>query len=488
MAENKNYMFRMWALLLCAAVVLSLLYYLPEHIGPWELKPVDMLSQIRKVEADSLGIASPEELLNKPIQIAEKPKRVPSKTQSAKSETKPAPTQAQLSPEEQERRDALYQQSLQESGVVGDSTFTPIEDYSAGHTALSQYYRALASRKHLGRPVRIAVLGDSFIEGDIFTAPLRRQLQDKYGGGGIGWLPLSSQTAGFRSSIRHEFEGWTDHSVLTSSKAKQVLSGHYFSPRSGAWVRYTLPKGSPAFTEVAMYYTATGESSINLQIQDSTLRHSLPPSSAMQVFTQEWQGGATACKLSVPASTGLNVYGLALESKSGISLDNMSLRGASGINITAVDEGLTRGFCQARPYDLIILQYGLNVASPKQSDYSNYAKTLKAIISKLRSISPSSDLLIMSVSDRANKSAQGIETMQSIFYLHRTQQEVASQMGCAFWSTLKAMRSLGGIGKMAQRGEAAKDYTHLTHKGGVALAHQFTKALTIEKKYYDAVQ
>ena len=77
--------------------------------------------------------------------------------------------------------------------------------------------------------------------------------------------------------------------------------------------------------------------------------------------------------------------------------------------------------------------------------------------------------------------------MKSIFYLHSTQQEVAREMGCAFWSTLKAMRSQGGIGSMVGKGQAAKDYTHLTHKGGVDVAQQFMKALTAEQRFREAM-
>ena len=77
--------------------------------------------------------------------------------------------------------------------------------------------------------------------------------------------------------------------------------------------------------------------------------------------------------------------------------------------------------------------------------------------------------------------------MKSIFYLHSTQQEVAREMGCAFWSTLKAMRSHGGIGAMVGKGQAAKDYTHLTHKGGVDVAQQFMKALTAEQRFRESM-
>ena len=49
-----------------------------------------------------------------------------------------------------------------------------IEDYadSTGH-GMAHFYEALAGRQTLGRPVRIAYFGDSFIEADILTGDLR---------------------------------------------------------------------------------------------------------------------------------------------------------------------------------------------------------------------------------------------------------------------------------------------------------------------------
>lgn len=475
-------MLQMWALLLVVALALVGLHFLPKRIMGWELKSVDLLSQLRQANTDSLS-ANPEELLSTPIAPESRGVRDSVKHHNT---TDPdgehyAPV---LSASQQAQQDSLYQESLRRSGISTDSTFTPIEDYTAGHTALSRFYQALAQRGSLGRPVRIAVLGDSFIEGDIFTAPLRRLMQESYGGSGVGWMPLSSLTAGFRTSIRHEFSGWNDQSVLASAKRQQTFSGHYYTGHDGAWVRYTLPKGSTLFDQLSIYYTASTEADLAIHVADSTELHTLSTTSGemAQLSLSIPPSATTRLTLSRGAS-GLRLYGVALEGTHGVSVDNMSLRGNSGSSIAQVDEELTKRLCELRPYDLIVLQYGLNVASDKQVDYSHYAKTLRSAISQIRKVSPSADILIMSVSDRATRSSGSLETMKSIFYLHRTQQEVAGQMGVAFWSTLKAMRALGGIGQMAQRGQAAKDYTHLTHKGGVSVAHQFMKALQAEKAY-----
>ena len=485
--KEKNNMFRMWALLVCTLLVLVCMYYLPNSIGGWEIKPIDILSDLRTDAQDSLE-QDPEKLLDQTLTTYRDGSTEVKLSNKVSSKTVGEEHSARVVSEaEQARLDSLYQRSLSASGLSSDSTFVPIEDYTAGHLALSRYYNALQHRNNLGRPVRIVVLGDSFIEGDIFTAPLRKSLQDKFGGGGVGWMPLSSTTAGYRTSVRHEFSGWTDQSVLGSAKKGQTFSGHYFTGHEGSRVSYSLPRGSHNFDRAVLYYMAPEGVSLSVKVADSTQTYQLAASSSLQEHNL-LTTPASSFKMSLlSSSNGLKLYGLALEANRGITVDNMSLRGNSGHTINGIDENLTTRFCELRAYDLIILQYGLNVANDKQKDYSNYAKTLRGIISRLRQVSPKSDILVMSVSDRAKKTSSGVETMKSIFYLHSTQQEVAREMGCAFWSTLKAMRSHGGIGAMVGKGQAAKDYTHLTHKGGVDVAQQFMKALTAEQRFRESM-
>ena len=65
--------------------------------------------------------------------------------------------------------------------------------------------------------MRIAVLGDSFIEGDILTADLRERLQQAYGGGGAGFAPMASPLTAFRRTIKTQSKGWTSYNIMPVS-------------------------------------------------------------------------------------------------------------------------------------------------------------------------------------------------------------------------------------------------------------------------------
>ena len=77
------------------------------------------------------------------------------------------------------------------------------EDYSDDTTALKKIFESLINIKSEKGKVRIGFFGDSFIEGDILCADVRDTLQSLFGGNGVGYMPITSGVAQFRSTIFH---------------------------------------------------------------------------------------------------------------------------------------------------------------------------------------------------------------------------------------------------------------------------------------------
>ena len=107
-----------------------------------------------------------------------------------------------------------------ENGIVA------IEDYTPSKSGLSAMKSALMS----GRMVRIAVVGDSYIEGDIFTQDLREKLQSRFGGSGVGYVSMHTDFPGFRRSVHQGGSGWNahKHGEKGTLNAFVGLSQHYF--------------------------------------------------------------------------------------------------------------------------------------------------------------------------------------------------------------------------------------------------------------------
>ena len=120
------------------------------------------------------------------------------------------------------------------------SRLTKIEDFSENQ-AIATFCDSLIEAD---RPIRIAVLGDSFIEGDILTADLRERLQSAFGGRGTGFAPMASPLTSFRRSIKTQSKGWTAYNVMQSKSGPAPYNEQFFvsgwvcRPSDGASTRW----------------------------------------------------------------------------------------------------------------------------------------------------------------------------------------------------------------------------------------------------------
>ena len=295
---------------------------------------------------------------------------------------------------------------------------TCIEDYGdSTRRGMASFYEALdrTSSSHPDHDglVRIAVFGDSFIEADIFTADLREMLQKRFGGCGVGFVTITSMTSGYRPTVRHTFGGWSSHAVTDSvyfDKKKQGISGHYFIPREGAYVEL---RGQSKY---ASLLDTCQQASIFFYNKDSvhltarvnrgeSKNYSLAPSGDLQKISVEGRIGSV--RWTVDRADSTLFYGLAMDGKKGIILDNFSLRGSSGLSLRGIPQQMLRQFNEQRPYDLIILEYGLNVATERGRNYDNYQKGLLTSIEHLKNCFPQASLLLLSVGDRDYKTEDG---------------------------------------------------------------------------------
>ena len=114
-----------------------------------------------------------------------------------------------------------------------------IENFSGNQFPLERFFDKLNAAKRGETQVRIAWYGDSFSEGDILVSDLRDTLQSLYGGNGVGFVPITSEIAGFRRSVIHSFAGWNTASIITDPGSKKLgISGFSYTSDSGNYVFY----------------------------------------------------------------------------------------------------------------------------------------------------------------------------------------------------------------------------------------------------------
>ena len=372
--------------------------------------------------------------------------------------------------------------STNSKGVTTD-TLTPLElssrlmDYSEGQSALRRLRAAL--REGRSRSVRIAFVGDSFIEGDILVAPFRQALQQRYGGKGVGYVPLTSTVARFRQSIQQRFEGAWRQTLASKSNSRTLftLSETFATATASASTSYKLTNAD----RVTLHYVSdTIPVAITYGINGGERQHVELPAShgALAEYTFP-HGAVKQFELATGGGDGTRFYGVCFDGMTGISVDNYSLRGSSGTKLTAVSSALTSQLSRFRPYDLIILSYGLNVLSPKDNNdsYEWYYDAMAKSIEHIQQLYPHATILLMSLSDRATLHEGEIHPLNGVARVLRIQHRLAQRYGLLFWNTHEAMASLGGIKGFVDKGWAAKDYTHISLAGGTQLAKLLTADL-----------
>ena len=84
-----------------------------------------------------------------------------------------------------------------------------------------------------------------------------------------------------------------------------------------------------------------------------------------------------------------------MEDHSGVVVDNFSLRGNSGMILERLDVSRCQALNKIRPYDLIVLQYGLNVVSDSVMNYGWYSSRMVKVINHIQLCFPEADILML---------------------------------------------------------------------------------------------
>ncbi|MDO4755965.1 MAG: hypothetical protein Q4A54_06450, partial [Parabacteroides sp.] len=364
-------------------------------------------------------------------------------------------------------------------------------DYSVGHVGLKRFFAALRASQQENRPVRIAFLGDSFIEGDIVVADFRSAMQKRFGGAGVGFIPITSVSEQYRPTIKHQADGWTTWSMLTDEVGDYTLSGVSFTsstdrPVLSVQTTARYPE-SDTVSSLKFIYERNVQTEMSLICNGwtDTLKKVLEPTTSITQY--ECTGTFSEVDFSFADTAGFKALGIALEHNSGVIVDNYSLRGNSGMILSRLDSARCREFNSIRPYDLVILQYGLNILTDTVLQYGWYGRRMEEAVRHVQVCFPHADVMMLGVSDRSRQVNGSFETMPAVLALLHAQRRAARRTGITFWNVFGAMGGENSMIRFVENNWASKDYTHLSFRGGKEIATALFNALLKEKEFYDAV-
>ncbi|MBA3706410.1 MAG: hypothetical protein H0W84_11100 [Bacteroidetes bacterium] len=383
--------------------------------------------------------------------------------------------------------------------VLAETDITNIYDYNPDRiSSLAPFFESLNKIKKQKHKVRIAYFGDSMIEGDLITQDLRDCMQNTFGGYGVGFVPVTSIVAGFRTSIIHSFEGWKTYNLLEKMPANHLLgiSGYTFVPEltdafdsaaniNNCWVKYVAVKKRHLnkFPQTKLLYgKSTGENYVVI----NSKRYKLSGTKTVNELMIDNENNCQCVNAKFQCRTSIDVFGFSTESDSGVFVDNFSFRGNSGMPITKVSKSVYSGTNECLNYDLVILEYGLNVVSERVTDYSWYEKGMNNVIKHIQESFPGTSILLISVGDKGYKD-DVYKTNPGIPFLVEVQKRLAANNKIAFWSLYDAM---GGNGSMIKWVEgdttfANKDYAHFNFKGAHKVGRLLFNKLMVEYSDYN---
>ncbi len=346
--------------------------------------------------------------------------------------------------------------------------------------------------------VRILYYGDSQIEYDRITSYLRRSMRKGHGGTGPGlFLPVMpvTYTKSFyvrASSNWRRFNylsfknGEIKHNDLGPFMAfcRYLPDGQVSSDKIKSWIRITpsafSDNSESKYENLRILYRNT-LGSVRVDVRsgnNAVISDTLEISNKITEFSCQLYGSNNIL-IDFSGKTSPDIYGISVEGKNGVVVDNIPQRGSAGLEFTMVDqENLRDSYALLKP-DLIVLHYGLNLATNIRNDYSYYEKGLSRQLKILKEICPGTGFIVVGLTDMAYQVGDVIKSYPNIPKIINAQRNASLKSGAVFWDAYTAMGGRSTIIKWFGMNPplAKKDYVHLTDQGADTLARMMISAL-----------
>lgn len=363
-----------------------------------------------------------------------------------------------------------------EALLPDESLLTPVEVFGGEGNDMELLYEKILSEK----PIRIAFMGDSFVEADILTADLRELLQDTFKGGGTGFAPMASPFTAYRQTVKTTAKGWTPYNIMQRKSTPSPLNGDYFvsgwvaQGSDGASTRWEMTSRRRHLTEcrrARVLFISRDDSEIAIRVNDGEQRtFSFTGSDVVRQIVIEQENIASLEMTVLAGGNGITGYGADFEDVKGVTVDNFSIRSNNGQAMFWTNPAVNAQINSMRGYDLVILQYGLNIMQSERKDYSLYAQQVEKMIHFVKNCFPKAAVIVMGVSDRSERDEEGFKPMKVAENLSEWQRKAAMECNAAFWHTYRSMQQRGGMKGFVANGWAGKDYTHINYAGGREIA------------------
>jgi hypothetical protein len=377
-----------------------------------------------------------------------------------------------------------------------------------GRFALDPFFEALEKLEQHKRDsaqtlVRVAHYGDSQIEGDRITVFLRHNLQRRFGGKGVGYVPVFEAANHHSLKMRHS-ENWKRSSIFLEKQkggdygaagvvfrypaatAKEEKAGKH----AEAYVGYDADLKRIGYDRVNLLWGgAAGSARVQVAVADSVIwQDSIVADGGFHISPLGVPAGSEKVDVwfETPHGPSPDVYGLQLDGARGLQVDNYALRGHSGGGLLAIDADYFAAQVRALNTRLIVVQYGGNIVPYDKDDFKWYEDAMYKILMRLRAVAPDAAILVIGVGDMARKVGEAYESYPTVPKIRDAEKNAAKRAKCAFWDLYDVMGGEGSIIAWVNNDPplAAQDYAHFDYPGQKLIGDLLYKALMHEYALY----
>jgi hypothetical protein len=392
--------------------------------------------------------------------------------------------------------------TLEPNAVLKRPSLIPLGDsakivYDSLNAALKYLYFSLESdvlesffvrlNAAAKQSVRIWYYGDSQVEGDRITKELRAELQQNFGGYGLGYVPISNPASYTQLELGSQSD-WNKYNCFQHRKKTTHFgpSGLVFVPKDNnakKWnaIRFKVLK-SLKYRQLSLQCATDSGYTIEWRkSKDSFWK------SANRVFRQgsvnAYQIGDSALYGNIELrckGNGLKVFGLNFEGPSkGVYLDNFGIRGHSGDGLRAISSSVLQQTAKAQGTGLAIFHFGNNMIPYLKSDPKSekWVKDIfRTLFKKYRSCCPNMSFLVIGPGDMGYQRGENLACYASCPILNRWLREVAMEQGMAYFDFYQMIKDKGGILSWRSSHIASLD-GHLGPRGQKIFARELSKEL-----------
>lgn len=411
----------------------------------------------------------------------------------------------------------VYQDSIGDQLYVKDSITIVRKpkpglefEYSNGDTTLLYpFFEKIQANDSANGTIRILYYGDSQIEGDRITAQLRKELQAEFGGMGTGLISpkmvvsytqsvqVKSSSNWRRYGIRDYKDALLDHKQFGAmmNLCRFSLPAKYLSGRrqyEQGWVKVNASDmgflNAEKFEVCRIFIKNISDTCfIECLAEGEPLRFdTIHPGNAFRVSTFVYNRFQTSVDLRFTSRLSPDIMGISLEGNKGILVDNIPMRGSRGTDFSATDTILLAKMFEELNIGLIILHFGVNVATNIVDSYNYYQNALVRELALLKRITNNTPIVVIGISDMNKKTPEGFVAYPNIEAIRDAQKNAASLTNCIFYDLFEAM---GGENSMQRWVDTIpslgkKDYTHFTYAGANKVAEMIFGVLMNDYRQY----